>query len=220
MNTTTSHQVVELQKDHLRALATAHVACFPGFFLANLGEQFLEAYYENYLESGYGFGAVALDQEGSVAAFAVGVTHLDGQDSALLRRHFGKVARAIASQWFVNASLRRQVYERVGRLTRVFRRTVTRDLPPAARSKEVTPYVVLTSLGVHPGKRGSGVADEVMRKFEELSLARGYGAMRAATSQDNHRAIAFYQKTGWEVESYQHASNGVTFEKRLKAPAA
>lgn len=207
------HAVVEMQEQHLRSLARAHAACFPGFFLANLGEDFLESYYENYLTSDYGFGAVAVDGLGSVTAFAVGVTHLDGQDSALLRRHFGKVFRAIARQWFTNASLRKQVYERVGRLSRVFRRTVSRDLPAAASTKEAVPYVVLTSLGVLPEGRGSGLAEQVIEKFEELAARRGYTAMRAATSIDNHRAKAFYEKNGWVVESFQLESNGVTFEK-------
>lgn len=216
-----NHRIEAMQQGHLGSLARAHVKCFPGFFLANLGASFLETYYENYLSSGYGFGALALDGSGEVVAFAVGVTHLDGQDSALLRRNLWKVARAIASQWFVNPALRRQVFERVGRLSRVFRRTVTKDIPAAEVSREALPYVVLTSLGVDPEHRGSGLAEAVMAKFEELALARGYAFMRAATSIDNHRAVAFYGKNGWVVESYQTASNGVTFEKEIKSlPAA
>lgn len=213
--------VVVLQTQHVASLARAHAACFPGFFLTNLGVDFLEVYYDHCLASPYGFGAAAVDRQGKVLAFAIGVTELDGQDSALLRRHAGRVIRTIATRWFVDPDVRKQVRERFRRFIRILGRSLHRQDPQEAKDvREVIPYATLTSIGVLPEMRGHGLAEGVLQGFENEVRSRGYRAIRAATSMDNHRALAFYRKNGWYVESVRPHENGTTLEKLLDQPEA
>jgi len=37
--------------------------------------------------------------------------------------------------------------------------------------------------------------------------------MRVATALDNHRARAFYEKSGWAVQQVRKTENGVTYER-------
>lgn len=209
----TTLRIAPLAASHVPSLAAAHVRCFPGFFLTNLGERFLETYYGSYIATDTGFGIVALDEADRVVAFAVGTTELDDQDAILLRRHPWSVLRAVATRWFVTPEIRQQVYERSRRflrlLGRIARPRPSRDAPAPAHA----PFVTLTSVGAVPEVRGTGVAMQVVGAFAEEVRRRGYRSMRAATSIDNHRAVAFYERTGWRVESVREHENGVTFER-------
>lgn len=202
---------------HVDALAKAHAECFPGYFLTRLGDSFLKQFYGHYLRSGFGFGVVALAQDGTVAAFAVGVTDLDAHDASFVRRHRVRIAMTVAGRWCVDGVVRKQVSERWNRLVRVATLRVRRKRstqPQQAVDREI-PYATLTSVGVVPAFRGSGLAEMVVSAFGEEVRARGYATMRVATALDNHRAIAFYERTGWSVESVQEKAKGVTFERAV-----
>lgn len=199
---------------HIDGLAKAHMICFPGYFLTNLGEDFLRTYYGSYLHSVHGFGVVALDDKGEVVAFAVGTTELDGQDAKLLRAHAGRVLWTVAKGCLLDAEVRRQVYSRLRRFGRVIKRA-SREGSSSSFQGTPAPFVSLTSIGVVPALRGSGLASELLNRFELEARTRDFREIRASTSIDNFRAVEFYKKSGWLVQSVVEEQNGITFQKPL-----
>lgn len=210
--------IENISQTTLKSLALAHERCFPGYFLTNLGKDFLEVYYRHYMESGMGFGVVAVGSDGVVQAFAMGVTDLDGQDATLFRKYAGRVIWTVMTRWFVDRDVRIQVMQRLRRFRKVLGRLARGDRShPEAKAKPEPEVRVayLTSIGVLPSMRGSGIAQELMRSFEEQVTQRGFFEVRASTSIDNHSAVAFYKKDGWSVRSIREYENGITFSKAL-----
>jgi ribosomal protein S18 acetylase RimI-like enzyme len=207
--------VVAFESAHVASVADAHTVCFPGFFLTHLGPGFLRLYYTTYLEVGGGFGAVAVDQAGTVRAFAVGVENLDHLDAVLFRRHPWRVMGSVARAWFSEPSVRAQVRERLGRVGQVISRVIRHDAGAPGAIPAEAPFAALTSLAVLPSERRSGLATRVVAAFEREARRRGFGAIRASTSLDNEFAMGFYRRDGWAVKSLREHENIVTFEKHL-----
>jgi len=207
----------DVEEGHLASLVAAHEACFPGYFLTNLGAAFLNAYYRNYLESECGFGTVAIDTDGTVLAFATGTSDLSGQDARLVKRHFALIAASLLKGAVVSSALRRQLSERMARFAPVVRRLALGSgpakAPAAANGKPRIPAVTLTSLGVLPDQRGSGLSSRTVEAFEEQVYGRGFRRVRVSTGLDNERAIAFYRKIGWTVEGVWPKQNRIDFER-------
>ncbi|MBN6055403.1 GNAT family N-acetyltransferase [Nonomuraea sp. RK-328] len=55
-------------------------------------------------------------------------------------------------------------------------------------------------VGVHPGRRGGGLARRLYRSFFDLAAAGGRTRVRAITSPLNHGSIAFHRAMGFAVE--------------------
>jgi GNAT superfamily N-acetyltransferase len=71
----------------------------------------------------------------------------------------------------------------------------------------------LTSLGVLPEHRGSGLSTAIVESFEREVRRRGFRRVRASTGFDNARSRAFYEKIGWVVEQSREDQNGIDFER-------
>lgn len=211
------YTVVPIQAGHVSGLVEAHKTCFEGYFLTSLGTDFLHLYYKNYLDSDYGFGVVAVDEQSEVVAFAVGVTELDSLDALLVRRHLPKVAWILATRWLQDAGVRANVAQRMPRFGRIVQRVTStlRTGKQSANTVPVQPFVTLASIGVVPGHRGSGVVYELLGEFENEVLKRNYREIRASTSISNSRAVAFYNKSGWKAQSVVEELDGITFQKSL-----
>jgi len=65
--------------------------------------------------------------------------------------------------------------------------------PPAGASRVGD----LLSIGVLPRCKGSDVAGRLIEAFAQAGAARGYEKLELCVSEDNHRAIAFYEKQNW-----------------------
>lgn len=207
--------IVPLEARHVPGIARAHAMCFPGYFLTNLGVDFLRLYYRTCLEQGGGFGVVAVRDDGDVRGFAVGVPDLDHQDAVLLRRHPWRVVARVAWAWLSKPSIRSQVNQRVRRMGRIVGRIVRHDIGARGTLPSDVPFATLTSLGVLPDERRTGLATQLTTGFEEAARRAGFDVVRASTSSDDEVSVSFYGHNGWHVESVRPWENGVTFEKRL-----
>jgi ribosomal protein S18 acetylase RimI-like enzyme len=79
------------------------------------------------------------------------------------------------------------------------------------------PWTKLQTIGVLPEWRGSGVARELIRAFEQACWSAGYRSIDLGVVAGNSRALAFYRKAGWLEVS---ASAGTTYMRRLSPDAA
>jgi ribosomal protein S18 acetylase RimI-like enzyme len=65
-------------------------------------------------------------------------------------------------------------------------------------SAENTHAAGLTAFWVAPEHRGQGVADAMVTFLVKWAAAQGFAVLEADVFEDNHRAIAFYKKIGFE----------------------
>lgn len=210
----TQPRIVSFQPAHVHGVARTHSECFPGFFLTTLGQDFLILYYRHYLTSTYGFGTVALGNDGDVVGFALGVTNLDAHDSSFLRQNLLTIVSIVLRRCLHDAAARRNVWERGRRLSRVVLKSGRRRQPSGGQNDSTRdPYATLTSLAVLPTQRGRGLAADLVDAFGEIVKSKSFSSMRVATALDNHRARAFYEKSGWAVQQVRKTENGVTYER-------
>lgn len=207
-------QIVPFEPAHVEGVAQVHSDCFPGFFLTQLGVDFLELYYNHYLKSSFGFGAVALGDDDSVEGFVLGVTNLDAHDSSFLKRHLLAITAIVSRRFLYDATVRQKVWERGRRFARIAMKMKMGERRPSGQVNLATdPYATLTSLAVRPALRGTGAATDLVDAFGAMVKSKGFPSMRAATALDNHRARAFYEKSGWVVQQVRESENGVTYER-------
>ncbi len=65
-------------------------------------------------------------------------------------------------------------------------------------SAENTHAAELTAFWAAPEQRGQGVADAMAAFAAAWALAQGFAVLEATVVEDNHRAIVFYKKVGFE----------------------
>jgi GNAT superfamily N-acetyltransferase len=208
-----------LQRRHLLSLAAAHAACFPDYFLTNMGLQFLQRYYEVYIDFPEAFGVVAVNGGGGVVAFAAGTADLSRHDAVLIRSHPLAVVWAVTKAAALNNTVRQQVLQRLTRIGKVMSRALRGpDKSATAPSGNGSPplqSVTLTSIGVLPDHQGSGLSMTIINAFEREVRRLGRQRMKASTKLDNTRARAFYEKAGWIVTGVREEDNGIDFERVL-----
>lgn len=66
----------------------------------------------------------------------------------------------------------------------------------------------MTSFWVAPEVRGQGVADMMVTFLVKWAAAQGFALLEADVVEDNHRAIAFYKRAGFEETSQSEPFRG------------
>ncbi len=208
-----------LQRRHLQSLAAAHAACFPDYFLTNMGLPFLQRYYEVYVDFPEAFGVVAVNSGGGVVAFAAGTADLSRHDAVLMRSHPLAVVWAVTKAAALNKSVRQQALQRLTRIGKVMSRALRGpDKSATAPSGNGSPplqTMTLTSIGVLPDHQGSGLSMTIIDAFEREVHRLGRQRIKASTRFDDPRARAFYEKAGWVVTAVREEANGIDFERVL-----
>jgi tRNA (guanine37-N1)-methyltransferase len=84
--------------------------------------------------------------------------------------------------------------------------------PDVVRSLTLTPTAELSKCYVHPDHHGAGVAHALMES--SLSVARAHGAtgIWLGVNQQNARARAFYERSGFAVVGTKHFTVGARLE--------
>jgi ribosomal protein S18 acetylase RimI-like enzyme len=172
----------------MTAVAAVHLSAFPGSFLSLLGAPFLRVMYRSFLVDENSIFLVCETNDSTIVGFAVGSgTHGGSRNRWLAIRFLPQFVFAVlpvlaASPLRISARLFRRFFDIDG----------SPDIPREA--------AVLRSIGVLESRRGSGVADALMKNFEEAALQRGAGSVHLTTDAlDNHRAQRFYERRGYVV---------------------
>ena len=71
----------------------------------------------------------------------------------------------------------------------------------------------MASVAVAPEFRGTEVAGELFRLFEQRAKELHASRLELSVMESNDRAIAFYKKVGWHVAG--HDRRNVVFEKMV-----
>jgi len=189
-----------LAHEHIPGVARLHVQCFPGYFLTNLGVRFLRHFYQDFIDSDLALGHVAVDKaSGEVVGLVMGAVDLAAfRQWSFQQRPFRKMLIAFG-RLFCSARLWGQAASRVfGAIGRRLRAPLGKDKRKAS-SGPADRRASLLSIAVAPGMRGSGVAMELIRRFERGIVEKGLSRISLTVFADNEQAIRFYEKAGWVV---------------------
>jgi ribosomal protein S18 acetylase RimI-like enzyme len=175
------------EKD-LRQIVDVHMAAFPGFFLTTLGRPFLMVMYRAFLSSPRSVFVVDEAVDG-VHGFAVGALKTGGSDRGLAIRFLPSFLLAL-----IPAVVRNPIKVSKKILGQLFTGRGQPDMPDNS--------AVLRSIGVRPEKRGGGLANELLREFEEHAREKGAELVALTTDKtSNERAIGFYKRNGYEIDA-------------------
>lgn len=177
------------------AVASVHLAAFPGFFLTSLGRRFLIEMYRGFLSHPSGIFFVA-EEKGEVMGFAAGTSAPNEFFSELRRR------RALFFLfWALPALLRHPTIVIQKLRSAIFYRG---DKPAGLEGG-----ALLSSIGVCPDVIGKSVGKRLLHDFESEAFSRGVDFVYLTTDEaGNDRVNKFYKKNGYSVESkfFQGAS--------------
>lgn len=194
-------EIKSTEKDVVKKVADIHIDTFKGFFLTFMGRGFLNHMYRSYCNHNGSGLLVAFDGENPVGFLAY------SENMSGLYKHMIKT-RLVQFAWYSFGAFLRK--------PRIFMRLVRAFLKPS-ESKRKEEYVELSSLGVSPNTKRSGVGTALVDalkakvdfdKFEYITLE--------TDATNNDAANRFYLKNGFKrVREYETREHRRMFEYRF-----
>ena len=171
----------------LAAIAAAHRAAFPDFYLTQLGTPFLVAYYRAVLA--YPRGVLLVSEgAGGVEGFVAGF-FAPSAFYAFLQRRQVRLALAMLPALVTHPRL-------------VTRALMNRRRVAAAAEEQggVATTVELSSIGVRPGAAGRGTGRVLLEAFRSAAAAGGASSVILTTDADGNDAVnRFYEQAGFRL---------------------
>ena len=219
VETSLSDVVRSMRADDIAEVAMLHRLVFPDYFLSHMGQRFVERFYAEFVDRGTNYGFVAIS-DGELVGAVVGTVDSGGFYNRFYRHHFLDLALTLAGRVIVDPYIRRNLSSRMAHVRQAIRSVVARHRQSSPASAPPHPDQVparLLSIGVDPEKRGSGLAEQLVARYCEALWKDGQGRVGLSVRPENQRAIAFYEKTGWQRSG---ASAGTVQYTRSTRPAA
>lgn len=190
-NQTVGIEVRPLEEVDLPGTAACHRACFPDTLGSRLGLAFVEASYCAFLESPGGIAWVAVEAESAsvVGVVAGGEPSIRGRFVRRARRRFWPriLLSLLIRPWLLGPHIARSP-------------SPGKDARKPAPNEDV-PVARLQVICVLPEVRGTGVAARLFEAFRLACKQKEFRAIELTVKSDNTRALAFYAKLGWRVQS-------------------
>lgn len=198
-----SVSIRDLTKDDLKELAQVHLTVFPGYFLAQLGENWLQKFYEQFTNEPDSYGLVALNK-GKIIGFVVGTTDSSSLFGRFYQRNALRLGLTILRQMIFDKAFRQNLLGRIvhiryalfSLLNKLFGRTSVGTMRTVSKVS-----ARLLSIGVLPEFRGQNVSDLLVNSFCQNLHNHGIELVGLSVLSNNPRAISFYEKTGWRREA-------------------
>lgn len=172
----------------LTIIASLHIACFKGTFIAYWGENLIARYYQKFLEEGGPF-VLAFDDD-KLVAFCMGYYDGSNARNAFLQENKLRLALRML---VLCLSFNKLVLKKCWNFVFGAKKKGEPD------AKKVKAEADLLSICVLNSYRGKGISVELVKQFEERVVNAGKNDLMLAVYQDNGRAIAFYKKMGYAI---------------------
>lgn len=168
----------------LKQIAQVHIACFPHTMWDFLGQELVQNFYEEYLRENPLF-VVATDNE-TIIGFCMGYKVPTQARTLFMQKNRMKLIKRIM----------------IGLLT--FNKLVIdrclKAIKPHRSANPIKAEGDLLSICVLDEYKGRGVAQQLIKRFEEELLSMNIHDYTLSVYTSNSRAIAFYQRQGLRVE--------------------
>jgi ribosomal protein S18 acetylase RimI-like enzyme len=181
-------RIVRANHSHLDSIVRIHLAAFEGFFLESLGKRFLRELYRGFLVEPSGVCLVAIDRE-NVVGFVAGTTQPEGFFRILLRSRWLEFLCAGAASLTMHP-------------LRVGKKFLSALSYQGKRPVDVPNAALLSSIGVAPSRKGSGIGKILISAFCEKAYASGAYTVYLTTDRDKNDAVnQFYLSNGFKLHS-------------------
>lgn len=195
-----------MQPEDRAQAAQLHQRVFPDYFLSHMGQRFLECFYGDFSgpPGNYGFVAVC---EATLVGAVIGTADSSAFYDRFYRRNWGIATLALARGLVLDPFMRQNITTRIVHIPIALRAIVGRrkgSAPQLDPGQQGAGAARLLSIGVDPQHRGQGIAAALVDSFCQRLRSDGITEVGLSVRADNHGAIAFYTKTGWQRE---HASD-------------
>jgi ubiquinone/menaquinone biosynthesis C-methylase UbiE/ribosomal protein S18 acetylase RimI-like enzyme len=197
-----------LSEQDLQSVAELHSRAFDGYFTTQLGPQFLHRLYREFVENANAMGYVAM-RSGRLVGIVAGVVDATSFYAGFYRRNFGALAGILLRALITHRSVRWNLLNRLGHVGYAVRAQFQGLLGTKAYRTSSSIQARLVSICVSAESRGQGVAELLIRRFEGWLRENGVQSVGLSVRDNNARAIAFYEKTGWQRE--RQVGSGVYF---------
>jgi ribosomal protein S18 acetylase RimI-like enzyme len=192
--------VRRLEREDVTAAARLHRIVFPEYFLTHMGQGFVERFYSEFVDRDGNYGYVAVcgkELMGSV----IGTLDYQRCFNRFYRHHFPRLVLSLVGRLIMDPYIRRHLVSRVAPVRQALLSIAARQQQMSAPEESLAAdraAARLLSIGVRPDKRGSGVAEQLVDRYCDALWKDGWECIGLSVRPDNERAIAFYEKTGWQ----------------------
>lgn len=214
-------KVNSLGQSDLPAIAAVHLRAFPRSALTALGREAVRRYYAWQFTGPHDAVALGAWIDDDLAGFCFGGIFRGAASGFVKKNRTYLAVRVLARPWLIASPIFR---ERAATAARALgplrsRRPGSGSSTPARPRKSFG----ILAIAVCPRRQRLGIGSALMDACEVIARERGFEQMHLSVHPDNHQAVAFYERLGWEriVESgnwrgAMHKPLGERFMTRLQ----
>lgn len=169
--------------DNLEQIAQVHITCFPNTMWEFLGADLVRRFYEEYLRENPLF-VVASDGT-QIIGLCMGYRRPSQARTRFMQKNKHRLIRRILfGLMTLNTLVIRKCWQ---------------NIRPQKQCKPIQAEGDLLSICVVDAYKGKGVAQELIRHFEEELTIQHIADYTLSVYTSNHRAITFYQHQGLQI---------------------
>ena len=171
--------------EEVHAISDIHLKAFEGFFLSELGCEFLSTYYNSVRENDRGV-LLGCFEDNKLLGFCAATTLSEGFNKYLVKSNFFSFAKIALFLLFTR-------HKALLRLLRNFTKS-----DPSVNDNGI--YAELLSIGVSPTAQGKGVGKKLLMALEEYLNDKNVSQLSLTTDYyDNEKTLNFYKGMGYEI---------------------
>lgn len=173
------------EKKEVYAISDIHLKAFEGFFLSELGREFLSTYYNTVRENDRGV-LLGCFEDNKLLGFCAATTLSEGFNKHLVKSNFFSFSK-------IGIFL---LFSRPKALFRLLK-NFTKSDPSVSDDGE---YAELLSIGVSPTAQGKGVGKKLLMALEEYLNEMNVSQLSLTTDFfDNEKTLNFYKGLGYDI---------------------
>lgn len=181
-----------LQVNDLQKVAKIHLMAFPKSALGQLGDEAIVRYYQWQLEGPHDSVSLGLYCEGLLIGFCFAGIFRGALSGFLRKNRFFLIWRVLTHPWLVVTPFF------CDRLRLAW--TVLTHRSHSVFSFTLAPKKSfgILAIAIDPQMQGEGYGRQLMCEIERIALKRGFLNLHLTVAVENHQAIKFYEKMGWQ----------------------
>jgi len=192
--------VRRIEPEDVHGAAVLHRIAFPDYFLSHMGQGFVERFYSEFIDRSGNYGYVAIYDE-EVVGSVIGTLDYKRCFEHFYRHQFPTLALTFAGRFIVDPYIRQHLASRMAHVRQALRSIADhgqREVGPEELPADEQAQAHLLSICVDSDERGSGLSGQLVDRYCEELWHDGIEWVGLSVRPENARAIAFYERTGWQ----------------------
>ncbi len=179
-------EIKQIRREDIWQVVSIHKDAFAGFFLTQLGDDFLNLYYTSVLQSRKGILIGYYEGENDLCGFASATSYSRGFHTSLIKENIWSYAWIGLKILFKSPKALKRLYE-----------NLTKTDKSVCDSGE---YAELLSIGVGVNSQRKGIGHLLLQEVEQKLAEQKVREISLTTDFcDNYKALNFYKSMGYSV---------------------